>query len=79
MHGTTLLFQFVSLALKAACFCLAFYLQSEHSAIRWYLFVAHDLNAEGFFRYDSLTASQIEFLLIFFFRAKKHKNLTILK
>lgn len=65
MHGTTLLFQFVSLALKAACFCLAFYQQSEHSAIRWYLFMAHDLNAEGFFRYDSLTDSQIEFLLIF--------------
>ena len=78
MHGATSLFPFVSLALKAACFCLAFYLQSEHSAIRWYLFMAHDLNAEGFFRYDALTDSQIVFTH-FFFRAKKHKNLTILK
>lgn len=59
--NATLVFQFVSLALKVDCFCLAFYLQLEHSAIKWCLFMTHELNG-GFFRYDSLTSSQIDFV-----------------
>lgn len=61
----TLLIQLVKLAVKADCFCLAICLQLEHSAMRWYLFMAHDWNTESFFRYDSLTLTG--FVLIFFF------------